>query len=614
MKHNDDNSIIDVTSQVYTIDSSIKLQEFSGDIPQWQQPNPNAYFRLEIASAKQKIFYSHLKNSFLKGVYLDLKGNSNYAFVLLFDVMDAYEVHNDVSKIKAQLKILEQCYSVLKACEMSSLFDDEEVEIHEEKNMSHEEAEAIFNSIQFASSEFKSIQFASPDFDDFYLGYGSKYRQKLNLSKNEEALLNGIQYNKSNFEYVECCFVEILKLYLAVIAGLEAKYAAENTTLADEFQFVADLVARKQFKYRNGSSNYSYCVRNVFAQFSANIFKVCVNTVRDFYGNKRKLNTFPDYANKELKLAFELRINSKISDLLQILTPNLPQLDEETELRLNSEITNRWKTKYDELTANFEGNSKDFMGAILELVRLNKESSLKRNILFEASKFIAKYAIDAETALKLFVHYRYHDLRTEPVLNKTLPKTILKRLLKTDAQLNNFEQILDELVKDENLDKALEAIPQIFEVKRKKIQLDKTTIKEVQEQHSGTVELLNEYLRDEVENEDKPIEIQKISSEKTKIETNENKEKAPSSSAFHSELALNSNQVSILELFAKNNFSIQQSKIEDFAKSKGLFKNQVIESINEACYELLDDVLIEEEDNCYAITPEYFQKILANDR
>lgn len=36
-----------------------------------------------------------------------------------------------------------------------------------------------------------------------------------------------------------------------------------------------------------------------------------------------------------------------------------------------------------------------------------------------------------------------------------------------------------------------------------------------------------------------------------------------------------------------------QIEIEEFVKSKGVLKNQLIESINESCYELLDDVLIE---------------------
>ena len=76
-------------------------------------------------------------------------------------------------------------------------------------------------------------------------------------------------------------------------------------------------------------------------------------------------------------------------------------------------------------------------------------------------------------------------------------------------------------------------------------------------------------------------------------------------------MSLNPVHVSILELFSKNNFSILQSEIGDFAKSKGVFKNQVIESINETCYDVLDDVLIEEDDDYYTIIPEYFQKISA---
>jgi hypothetical protein len=64
-----------------------------------------------------------------------------------------------------------------------------------------------------------------------------------------------------------------------------------------------------------------------------------------------------------------------------------------------------------------------------------------------------------------------------------------------------------------------------------------------------------------------------------------------------------------LELFSKSNFSVPQSELEAFAKSNGVFKNQLIESINEACYGLLDDVLIEEEDDYYTINTNYFQII-----
>jgi hypothetical protein len=147
-------------------------------------------------------------------------------------------------------------------------------------------------------------------------------------------------------------------------------------------------------------------------------------------------------------------------------------------------------------------------------------------------------------------------------------------------------------------------------VKRKKIQLDTTSIKEVQQQHSGTVELLNEYLKDDFEDENNSIKSQEINNEEIKIEITQKSEET-SHSAFVSDLTFSPIHISALELFSKSNFSIPQSDLEIFAKSKGIFKNQLIESINETCYDFLDDVLIEEEDDYYTINTNYFQRISA---
>ena len=70
-------------------------------------------------------------------------------------------------------------------------------------------------------------------------------------------------------------------------------------------------------------------------------------------------------------------------------------------------------------------------------------------------------------------------------------------------------------------------------------------------------------------------------------------------------------QQDVLDSFSKANFSVLQTDFETFAKSKGMFKNQLIESINEVCYETLDDVLIEEENDFYIINENYYNRILA---
>lgn len=593
-KSNYDDSIIDVTDQSYRINSNNNLKKYSSGVPYWSHHYVYSYSELNSASAEQKKFYNIFKINFLNGEYFDLEGNTNYAFILLFDLLNEYDSHKDISKLESQLKILGQCYSKTKSYGISFLIEKMELDGYSD-DVSRLRAEDRYGYQNYNSN-----------YDYDYWRLGSKYKSKLNLNDEEVNLLNKLWSPSNNFCSIEFCCLEVLKLYLAVIAELKAKYESEGTTIEKEFTFVADVIARKHFKYRNGSQNYKYSIESTTNTFYSNIFKYCENAVRESYGHKRKLNTDSYYTNEEVKSEFDSKIITKVIELLPTLISKITPPDEATEIELNSQTTSRWKIKFEELTTNFQSNSSAFIEDIIELGKVNKKNPSIENIFFEASKFIAKY--DKVASLKLYVHYLYHDLKSATFDNKQLTKTIQKSLFKTNEQLHDFEQIVSELIKDKKLEKALNAVPKIYEVKRKKIQLDRTTIKEVQQQHTGTVELLNEYLRDEFEDENNTIQSQEINSEEIKIEIIQKNEKSHHS-AFLGELSLNPIHISILELFSKNNFSILQSEIEDFTKPKGIFKNQVIESINETCYEVLDDVLIEEEDEYYTIIPEYFQKI-----
>jgi hypothetical protein len=593
-KSNYDDSIIDVTDQSYRINSNNNLKKYSSGVPYWAHHYVYSYSELNSASVEQKKFYSIFKINFLNGEYFDLEGNTNYAFILLFDLLNEYDSHKDISKLESQLKILGQCYPKTKSYGISFLIEKMEL------NGYSDDVSRLRADDRYGYQNYNS------NYDYDYWRLGSKYKSKLNLNDEEVSLLNKLWYPSNNFCSIEFCCLEVLKLYIAVISELKAKYESEGTTIEKEFTFVADVIARKHFKYRNGSQNYKYSIESTTNEFYSIIFKHCENAVRESYGHKRKLNADTYYTNEEAKSEFESKIISKVAELLPTLISKVAIPDEATELELNSQTTSRWKIKFEELTTNFQSNSSAFIEDIIELGKVNKKNPSIENIFFEASKFIAKY--DKVASLKLYVHYLYHDLKSATFDNKQLTKTIQKSLFKTNEQLHDFEQIVSELIKDKNLDKALNAVPKIYEVKRKKIQLDRTTIKEVQQQHSGTVELLNEYLRDEFEDENNTILSQEISSEEIKIEIIQKNEESHQS-IFLSELSLNPTHISILELFSKNNFSIPQIEIEEFAKSKGVFKNQVIESINETCYEVLDDVLIEEEDEYYTIIPEYFQKI-----
>lgn len=593
-KSNYDDSIIDVTDQSYRINSNNNLKKYSIGVPYWAHNYVYSYSELNSASAEQKKFYNIFKINFLNGEYFDLEGNTNYAFILLFDLLNDYDEHKDISKLESQLKTLGQCYPKTKSYGISFLIEKMELDGYSD------------DVSRLREEDRYSYQSYNSNYDYDYWRLGSKYKSKLNLNDEEVKLLNKLWYPSNNFCSIEFCCIEVLKLYISVMSELKDKYESEGTTIEKEFSFVADVIARKHFNYRSGSQNYKYSIESTTNTFYSNIFKYCENAVRESYGHKRKLNTDTYYTNEEAKSEFESKIVTKVSEILPTLISKVTPPDEATEIELNSQTTNRWKIKFEELTTNFINNPSNFIEAIIDLGELNKKNPSIENIFFEASKFIAKY--DKVASLTLYVHYLFHDLKSATFDNKQMTKTIQKSLFKTNEQLHDFEQIISELIKDKNLDKALNAVPKIYEVKRKKIQLDRTTIKDVQQQHSGTVELLNEYLRDEFEDENNSIQSQEINSEEIKIEIIQKNEESQHS-AFLNELSLNPIHVSILELFSKNNFSILQSEIEDFAKSKGVFKNQVIESINESCYEVLDDVLIEEEDDYYTIIPEYFQKI-----
>ncbi len=594
IKNYNDESIIDVTNQSYRINSNNSLNKHNDGVPYWAHHYVYSYSELKAASEEQKKFYFFFKNKFLNGEYLDLKGNTNYAFILLFNLLDEYENHKDIAKLEKQLQTLGQNYPKTKSYCNSFL-----IKKMEEKGD---------NAGIWRLREEERYNYQNYNYDYDYWRLGKKYQTKLNLNDEQVKLLNRLWYPSNNFCSIEYCLLEILKLYITLISELKNRYKQEETNIDAQFSEIADIIARKHFKYRTGSQNYKYCIENTTNELYLLIFKHCENAVRGYYGHKRKLNTDTYYTNEEAKNELETKLISKVNELLSVLISKVALPDEATEIELNSQNTNRWKSKFEKLTSGYNNQPKEFIDTIISIGIQNKKNPSVENIFFEASKFIAKH--DKESALTLYVHYLYHDLKSASFDNKQLTKTIQKSLFKTNEQLHDFEKIVSELISDKDLDKALKSVPKIYEVKRKKIQLDRTAIKEVKQQHTGTVELLNEYLQDDFEDENNTIQSQEINNEEIKIEIIQ-KNESFKQSEFLSELSFNFMHISTLELFSKNNFSILQNEIEAFAKSKGIFKNQLIESINDICYEHLDDILIEEDDEYYTINQDYYQTILA---
>src|SRR5690606_33180252 len=208
-KSNYDDSIIDVTDQSYRISSNNKLKKYSRGVPYWAHHYVYSYSEINSASVEQKKFYSIFKTNFSNGEYFDLEGNTNYAFVLLFDFLNEYDSHKDVSKLESQLKILGRYYPKTKSYGISFLIKKMELDGYSD------DVTRLREENKYSYPNYNS------NYDYDYWRLGSKYKTKLNLNDEEINLLNKLWYPSNNFCSIEFCCLEVLKLYIAVISELK---------------------------------------------------------------------------------------------------------------------------------------------------------------------------------------------------------------------------------------------------------------------------------------------------------------------------------------------------------------------------------------------------------
>jgi TM2 domain-containing membrane protein YozV len=82
-------------------------------------------------------------------------------------------------------------------------------------------------------------------------------------------------------------------------------------------------------------------------------------------------------------------------------------------------------------------------------------------------------------------------------------------------------------------------------------------------------------------------------------------------SIFIPKISMHQVQEDLVKMIANNSYEIQQDVVDKYATENGMFKNQLIDSINKACEEHLDnEALIEEDDENYIIEESYYKEII----
>lgn len=583
-----DDSVVDVTGKSVNISSHTGFTQEK--VPFWKHQYVFAYSEINGATKEQKQFYEHFKQEFIKGKYIDLQGNLNYAFILLFDFLQEYDNHLSLNVLENQINNLGAYYPKTKSYGIDFLV----------KRMELAGDTAGVNRLGVRQGRNYG------DYNDYWK-LGNQYKTKLNLSEKEVGLLNSLVDTGNKFNSLEFFATNLIRVFLETVSHVENSLIKEGSTIREQSDAVAVIEIEKHYRFRKGSQNYKSTYAEFINTIYQTIYKICENALREKFNVGRKTE-LTWYIHSEQGIAeFKNRFEAQIGSILPSLIEKLPTPDPITELKLNEYNKTRWKLKIEELESSFDTSKPDdYVRGIYELGKANERNPSVENIYYQASKFIAKH--DKKAALKFYVEYLYCDLVSVKFDNKQLTKTIQKSLFKTNEQLHDFEVIIGDLIKSRNKKKALEAVDALYTPKRKKIKLDTAVIKEVHEKHSDTVELLNEYLQDEFEDEQSSIKTKEINTEEVKIEITR-KADIGTTPQLSDNIGLNDHQMELLELLSKNSFSITQQQLTAFAKSKGVLKNQLVESINEACFEKLDDILIEEDGDNYIINENYYQQI-----
>ncbi|HZL11246.1 MAG TPA: tellurite resistance TerB C-terminal domain-containing protein [Prolixibacteraceae bacterium] len=583
-----DQTIIDVNAESFdlSIDKERIESKSQLEVPIWSHSYVYSYDAIRYASNQQKKFYFLLRDNLLKGKLIDIQGNTNYAFILYFDLLNEYENHKNIKLIEEQFNLIGQICPKTKSYTLLILIDELK---KRSDSYSIEKLKELENPLYRFENGYT-------DYNPYQYKLGSLFEDKLKLDKREVELLNKIWHSSNVFLSIDNCLFEVIRQYCIVLKELERNWNTKGIS-----NNITDLIKNELMRKQDYFDSFE-------SDVYLSIFKKVENIVRGVYGHNRKIteDVLLKYSTR-VQSKFEKYLGEEVDEILVKCKCNILWPDKSTQIELNAQNINRWKIEFNELKDTFQKNGKKkFIDGIINLEETNQKNPNIENIFFEASKFIATH--DKEHSLKYYVKYIYYDLKSKKIDNQQLTTTIQKSLFATNEQLLDFHSIIEKLIQSSNIEEALIEIPNIYIPKRKKIILDKIQIKEVEKKHTNTVELLNEILV----NESVELKVNPINNKNTDEELEVSFGiKTKNNLFFKSEIDLNKVQEQLVQKIATNSFMIHQNEVAEFALDNGLFKNQLIDSINEICAEFLEGgALIEEEEDNYIIDESYYLEIV----
>ncbi|RZJ92382.1 MAG: hypothetical protein EOO20_01955 [Chryseobacterium sp.] len=577
---------IDIEEDDKPIDQEKLNFDLVTTVPYWPHRYIYALSDLDYANENQRNFYYKFRDTFFQGKCLDVLGNNNYVFILLFDLLDQYENHQDLHKLEEYIDRLSSAYPRTKGYGRRFLL---------------EKMENAGDLGGITRLERRMVD------ENIYLSWDWKgrYKDKLNLGKREMDILSKIYLSGNNFVSIPFCGTELVKLYINTAKKLEDTYQAKGLKKAEEFHAILDLIARKEYRFHLNSANYNYQIKNGENGLYEYLAKYCEQLLRLKYKFKKLSGFDKHYSHQMVNEAVREHMLAYIDEYLPELLENVAMPDEQTEKALNVCHTTRWKSMLilEEEYYKQKGSS-EFISQAEHLIQSNSSNPSLENILLELSKFLS--GLDKQKSIEYFLRYIDQNLRQRTLTFKDMPKAMSKKLFSSPESHTKFINIMTAMIKrEQTLEGAMEEIKGFYEPVRKKISLNTDAIKKIQHDFSATADVLSELLSDEEE----PVkeEIDTTANHSPEAEIPHTYSPNPSLTAYQIELS--EIEVQLLQLFQDRALILTQEEIDTFCQQAGATASVLVNNINEQGYDLLDDLLIEKETDTYTINSAYYKQI-----
>ena len=397
-----------------------------------------------------------------------------------------------------------------------------------------------------------------------YWDRDGKFRKEYNLSDLEERILEQTSFRQTkiwnNYEAKK----QMILLYLDEWKIIEERLKTEEK------------LKKKSKKIINAILNlqdYGYFEYNEIEGLYA-ILKIVENKIRTFIPNYKILEV-----EKELESIKKFFPKSMSNELLENIE-NFKLSKEKIESIITYEIKNYpkdWKLKlgYIELFNEKKINIK---------IRFNNDENLEK-IIKELQK---KEKNSDDKLFYLFLLNRNRELKKTEV-------KMLEKIISAD-RFQDYKKLLEK--DNEITQKTYEELKLLKFQKKKKIDLNLEKVKVTKEKFVETVNILEEYLKEENEEAD----ISKIYNEEQKDIVVEDKEQEKIENFQDNKIK------EVLKIIVETQ-KIKESDLKNYAKEKNMSLNAYIDFINKEVYDIVNDQVIILENNTVKIDEFYIDDI-----